>query len=418
MATMPTRLELSIAWRYLRGHRASRLLSFTSIVAVGGVVVGVSALIVVMGIMNGLQHDLRDRLLVASPDIKVSSAGGDARIDAWQDVLRAVAAQPGVVAAAPFVTTQCLVKGGSTYMEFGTVIGLEPQSALGREVTDIRDHMISGDLRFASADGTGHGIALGKLIAANLNAGVGDSITLVCPGRIDANTRTLNPATIRFEMTGIFETGLYEYDHAVMYIALPMAQSLAGLGSAVSGIEVRVADRSQVALLGSRLVERLGPGFQAIDWQQQNKSLYQAMNLEKVTMGLILFLVIVVAALNIVSNLTMVVFQRTAEIGILKAMGMTSRSIRRVFLAQGMVIGIFGTSLGLVLGIAVSLALGKYQLIKLDPEVYSIDHLPVATATIDVFVTIVTSLAIAALATLYPSLQAGRLFPIEAIRHE
>jgi lipoprotein-releasing system permease protein len=219
-------------------------------------------------------------------------------------------------------------------------------------------------------------------------------------------------------MTGIFETGLYEYDHAVMYIAFPIAQSLAGLGSAVSGIEVRVADRSQVALLGSRLVERLGPGFQAIDWQQQNKSLYQAMNLEKVTMGLILFLVIVVAALNIVSNLTMVVFQKTAEIGILKAMGMTSRSIRRVFLAQGMVIGIFGTSLGLVLGIAVSLALGKYQLIKLDPEVYSIDHLPVATATIDVFVTIVISLVISALATLYPSLQSGRLYPIEAIRHE
>jgi lipoprotein-releasing system permease protein len=415
---MPTRLELSIAWRYLRGRRASRLLSFTSIVAVGGVVVGVSALIVVMGIMNGLQHDLRDRLLIASPDLKVSSASGDARIDAWQDALRAVEAQPGVVAAAPFVSTQCLVKGGSTYMEFGTVIGLGPQSALRRDVTDIRDHMISGDLRFAGAAGTGHSIALGKMIAANLDAAVGDSVTLVCPGRIDANTGTLVPTTMQFEVTGIFETGLYEYDHAFMYVALSMAQRLADLGGAVSGIEVRVADRSQVALLRSRLVERLGSGFQAIDWQQQNKSLYQAMNLEKATMGLILVLVVVVAALNIVSNLTMVVFQKTAEIGILKAMGMSSRGIRRVFLAQGMVIGIFGTSLGLVLGVAVSLALGKYQLIKLDPEVYSIDHLPVATAMIDVIVTVITSLAIAAIATLYPSVQAGRLYPIEAIRHE
>ena len=415
---MPTRLELAIAWRYLRGRRPSRLLSFTSLVAVGGVVVGVSALIVVMGVMNGLQHDLRNRLLIASADIKVSSASPDARIDAWQDAVSAVEAQPGVVAAAPFVTTQCLANGGHTYMEFGNVIGLEPQSALRRDVTDIRGHMVSGDLRFTSADGTGHGIALGKLIAANLNASVGDSVTLVCLGRIDAITGKLDPTTIRFEVTGIFETGLYDYDHTFMYVALPMAQKLAGLGGAVSGIDVRVHDRSQAVLLAPGLVERLGAGFQAIDWQQQNKSLYQALNLEKATMGLILFLIVVVAALNIVSNLTMIVFEKTGEIGILKAMGMSSRGIRRIFLAQGMVIGIFGTSVGVVLGVAVSLALGKYQLIKLDAQVYSIDHLPVATGMIDVIVTIITSLAIAALATLYPSVQAGRLYPIEAIRHE
>jgi lipoprotein-releasing system permease protein len=415
---MPTRLELSIAWRYLRGRRASRLLSFTSLVAVGGVVVGVSALIVVMGIMNGLQHDLRDRLLIASPDIKVSSASANGRIDAWRDVLRVVEAQPAVVAAAPFVTTQCLANGGSTYIEFGNVVGLEPQSAPGRNVTDIRGHMVSGDLRFATSDGSGHGIALGKLIAANLNASVGDSVALTCLGRVDANTGTLDPTAMRFEVTGIFETGLYEYDHAFMYVALPMAQELAGLGDGVSGFEVKVADRSQAAVVKIRLGERLGAGFQATEWQQQNKSLYQAMNLEKATMGLILFLVVVVAALNIVSNLTAVVFQKSAEIGILKAMGMSSRGIRRIFLAQGMVIGIFGAGLGLVLGVAVSLALGKYQLIKLDPEVYSIDHLPVATATTDVIVTIITSLVIAALATLYPSVQAGRLYPIEAIRHE
>ena len=415
---MPTRLELAIAWRYLRGRRTSRLLSFTSVVAVGGVVVGVSALTVVLGVMNGPQRDLRSRLLVASPDIKVSSAHPEARIDAWRDALRSVEAQPGVVAAAPFVTTQCLVNGGHKYMEFGNVLGLEPQSALRREVTDIRGHMISGDLRFASADGTGRGIALGKLIATNLDVSVGDSVTLVCLGRIDASRGTLDPTTMPFEVTGIFETGLYEYDHAFMYVALTLAQKLAGIGAAVSGIEVRLQDRSQAAVIGPRLIERLGPEFQAIDWQQLNKSFYQALNLEKATMGLILLLIVVVAALNIVSNLTMVVFQKTGEIGILKAMGMSSRGVRRIFLAQGMVIGIVGTSVGVVMGIAVSLALGKYQLIKLDAEVYSIDHLPVATATTDVVVTIVTSLAIAALATLYPSLQAGRLYPIEAIRHE
>ena len=413
-------LELSIAWRYLRSRRGSKLLSFISVIAIVGVVVGVSALIVVMGVMNGLQRDLREKILIGSPDIRVLNFGADMRIDNWQAVLKKVQAEPGVVAAGPFVMTQCLVNAGHSYMEGGYVVGLPPQTKNMPEVTNIRSRATIGDFRFASSDGTGRGIALGKLVAGRLNAFVGDTVTLVCLGKGEINAVTGQPVplTMRFEVTGVFDTGMYEYDNAYMYVALPVAQELAGLGDGVTGIEVKTRNRWDAKDVGDELAKTLQFPYRTVDWQEQNKSLFQALKLEKLGMGLILLLIVLVAAFNIVSNLTMVVADKTREIGILKAMGMTSASVRRVFFAQGLVIGLVGTLLGVMLGIAASLALGKYQFIKLNPEIYFIDHLPVATEAIDIVATIVASIGIAALATLYPSMQAARLYPIEAIRHE
>jgi lipoprotein-releasing system permease protein len=415
-----SKLELQIAWRYLRSRRGSKLLSLISIIAIGGVLVGVSALIVIIGVMNGLQHDLREKILVGSPDIRVLTYGEDLKITDWPKLLEKVRKQPGVVAAAPFVLTEAMMTGGHDYAGAAYVVGMLPQARGAPEVTTIRSHATMGDFRFASTDGQTRGVVLGKLLAARFNKWPGDSILLLTAGGAKLNPVTggIVPHWARFEVTGIVETGMYEYDNSYAFIALDKAQTLAGLGDGVTGIEVKTTDRWQASGVAARLVGVLGWPYRTVDWEEQNRSLFQALKLEKLGMGVILLLIVLVAAFNIVSTLTMVVADKTKEIGILKAMGMPARSIRRIFFAQGLVIGVVGTVFGLILGFGAALALDKYQFIKLDPQVYFIDHLPVTTQPSDVAWIILASIAIAAIATVYPSVQASRLFPIEAIRHE
>jgi lipoprotein-releasing system permease protein len=420
-----TRLELSVAWRYLRSRRGSRLLSLISVIAIGGVVVGVSALIVIMGVMNGLQRDLREKILVGSPDIRVMTFGDDIVMANWRATLAKIKKQPGVVAAAPFVLKQGLITKGNDYAEAAYMVGIPPQGPGVPDVTSIRTHVVknAGDFRFASSDGTQHGVVVGKKLAERLNVWPGDKVALVSAPA--GGLKAVNPVTggfvptvRQFEVTGLFETGMYEYDNGYVYLALEAAQDLAGLDTAVTGIEVRTADRWTAPAVAQRLSESLGFPYRTMDWQEQNRSLFQALKLEKLGMGIILLLIVVVAAFNIVSTLTMVVTDKTREIGILKAMGMTGRRIRSIFLVQGLVIGIVGTGLGLCLGLAASVALDRYKLIALNPEVYFIDHLPVALQPLDVLLIVFASVAIAGVATLYPAVQAARLFPIEAIRHE
>jgi lipoprotein-releasing system permease protein len=211
---------------------------------------------------------------------------------------------------------------------------------------------------------------------------------------------------------------MYEYDNAYVYIDIDAAREFAGLGDAVTGLEVKTTDRWTAGDVANAITDSLGFPYRTVDWQQQNQSLFQALKLEKLGMGVILLLIVVVAAFNIVSTLTMVVRDKTREIGILKAMGLPSRSIRNIFFLQGTVIGAVGTTLGLVVGFAAALALDRYKFIKLDPTVYFIDHLPVTTNPRDVVVIVVASLLIGALATLYPASQAAKLYPVEAIRSE
>ena len=416
-----SRLELAIAWRYLRSRRGSRLLSFISVIAIGGVMVGVGALILIIGVMNGLQRDLREKILVGSPDIRVLNYGEDLRIADWRRTLAQVKSVDGVVAAAPFVMTQGLVTKGHDYAEGAQVVGIEPQGPGVVEVTSIREHALrGGDFRFVSSDGERHGAVLGKLLAARLNAFPGDTVSLVSPAGVKMNPALGGyvPQFYRFEVTGIFETGMYEYDNSYVYLPIAEAQRFAALGEDVTGIEVKTTDRWRADRVARAIDSTLGFPYRTMDWQEQNQSLFRALKLEKLGMAVILLLIVLVAAFNIVSTLTMVVTDKTREIGILKAMGMRARAIRGIFFIQGLVIGCVGTLLGLMVGLGAAVALDRYKLIKLEAQVYFIDHLPVATEAGDVVLIVLASIAIAALATLYPAAQAARLFPVEAIRHE
>jgi lipoprotein-releasing system permease protein len=415
------RLELSIAWRYLRSRRGSKLLSLISLIAIGGVTIAVSALIVIIGVMNGLQTDLRDKILVGSPDIRVLTFGPDMVMTEWQPVRDKVARQPGVVGVAPFVLTQAVIHAiHHNHFEPAAVEGIPVDEPGKPEITRIRHSVTSGDFSFYTLDGKHRGAVLGNKLADRLNVVPGaDSIqVLTLSNKIDPVTGQPIPSMQTFEVTGIFDTGMYEYDSGYVILSLESAQQVAQLGNNVTGLEVRTPTRNDAIDVAKRLSDTLGVPFRVVDWHQQNSSLFQALTLEKLGMTVILLLIVLVAAFNIISTLIMVVTDKTREIGILRAMGMPARSVRRVFFAQGLVIGIVGTGAGLIIGLAASILIGKERLISLDPSIYFIDHLPVATQPVDVALIVVASLAITALATIYPALQAAKLYPVEAIRHE
>jgi len=415
------RLEWSIAWRYLRSRRGSKLLSLISVIAIGGITVGVSALVVIIGVMNGLQNDLREKILVASPDVRVLTFGDDMRMDDWQGTLAKVKKQKGVVAAAPFVLTQAVINAGHSYSEGVQVEGIEPEGPGVENVTSIRQHALRGNnFKFRTGMGEIHGAVLGKLLAERLNAFPGDHITVYSAAGTQLNpvTGTPVPHVTQLEVTGLFETGMYEYDNTYVFVPLAVAQEVAGIGKSVTGIEVKTADRWHATEVASALSDTLGFPYRTLDWQAQNQNLFQALKLEKLGMSVILLLIMMVAAFNIVSTLTMVVADKTREIGILRAMGLRAGAIRRIFLAQGMVIGIVGTGLGLILGVGLALTQAHFKLIKLDQSVYFIDHLPVSLQVEDVALIVLMSLSIPVLATWYPARQASRLLPVEAIRHE
>ena len=413
-------LEMTIAMRYLRARRGSRLLSFISLIAIGGVVVGVSALIVVMAVMNGLQRDLREKILIGSPDVRLLTYGTEMSMPDWRTTLDKVKRTEGVVAAAPWVHTKGLVRSGNNFPDAAFISGIEPQGRGVVDVTTIRKQAIQGDFRFASSDGLTHGVVVGDLLAGRIGVQLGDKLMVatISPEDVSASTGTFAPKTVDFEVTGIFRTGMYEYDDNYIFVAIDAARELARLGDAVTGIEVKTKDRWIARQVGDSLEQALGHPYRAVDWQEQNSSLFQALKLEKLGMGVILGLIILVAAFNIVSNLTMVVADKTREIGILKAMGMRSVSIKRIFFLQGLTIGVVGTALGVAFGLVVSILIGARKLIPLDPQIYFIDHLPAFNEVTDVMLTILASVLIAAVATWYPSAQAARLYPLEAIRHE
>jgi lipoprotein-releasing system permease protein len=415
----PTKLERRIAGRYLRSRRSSWA-SLNTIIAIGGVAVGVMALIVVLGVMNGLRDDLRERILVANPHLRVLTFGAGLRLDEWRRVLAEVQKQPGVVAAAPEVISQAGISAGHDYGEGVNLLGFDPDTGT-HSVTTFPQSIRKGDLSFrptrSDVDGT---LLLGTRLANRLSVYPGDVVTLVpvTQAKVNPALGVAVPKFWKFEVTGLFDTGMFQYDNQFVVMSRDMAQKFTGLGDAVSGIAVRVTDPDLAPEVGRQLEDRLGYPYRTLDWQTQNSSLFSALELEKLAMGLIIFFIMVVAAFNIVGTLTMVVADKTREIGILQAMGLTAPSVARIFLAQGAIVGLVGTLLGLCGGLIVSYIVDRSGWIRINPAVYFIDHLPVHVEALDVLYVVLASLAVAVLATLYPSRSAARLTPVEAIRHE
>jgi lipoprotein-releasing system permease protein len=416
----PSRLEWRIARRYLRSRRNSRTASLNTVISTGGVAVGVTALIVVLGVMNGLRDDLRERILVANPHLRVLTFGSGLRLDDWQSVIAQVRKEPGVIAAAPEVISQAGITAGQDYGEGVNLVGFDPDTGT-MSVTSLPGAITKGDLSFKTdKPGVDGGILLGSRLASRLSVYPGDVVTLVpvTQAKMNPALGVAVPRFWKFEVTGLFDTGMFQYDNQFVVLSRETAQRFTGLGNAVSGIAVRVDDPERAPAIGAALEKRLGYPYRALDWQTQNASLFSALQLEKLAMGLIIFFIMVVAAFNIVGTLTMVVTDKTREIGILRAMGLTSPAVGRVFLVQGAVIGGIGTALGLVLGLSVAYIVDRSGWVRINPAVYFIDHLPVHIEWLDVAIVVLASLAIAVCATLYPSRSAAALTPVDAIRHE
>ena len=413
-------LDWYIARRYLSSRKRGRLLSLITWIALGGVTVGVTTLIVVIAVMTGMQQDLREKILGSTPHVLVLEQGTALRMNGWQGVLDTVMSVPEVVAASPFVLSQVTIRRqGQDYAQAADLYGVSTEDLPG-SVTAMEEQIRSGVHSLRTPPSGLAPILMGSGLATRLQVFSGDTLVVVSMEHLRPDVfGGLTPTLRMFEVTGSFTTGMYDYDTKNLYTTIVAAQDLLGLApDVVSGIGVRTGDADRAGPVGDELQRRLGFPYFVESWITTNKALFSALKLEKLVMGLILFLIVLVAALNIVSTLVMVVSDRTREIGILKAMGMTRNAILRVFVLQGVWIGLIGTGLGALFGVLVCGLLAKYEIIKIPPDVYFVDHLPIRLEVADVLLIVVASMAVALVATIYPALQAARLQPVEAIRHE
>lgn len=413
-------LEWYIARRYLASRRKGRFLSLITLIAVGGITLGVTALITVIAVMTGLQRDLQKKILGTNPHVYVFEQGQGFRLEHWPDVLDQVRGTPDVVAADPFIMTQVvLLPSGGNYAQFGMLYGIEVESA-SPPMTTIHEKLRSGELSFGPTQSGRPGILVGRRLAEKLGILPGDLITVVSGENIKTGPLgDLVPVTREFEVTGTFTTGMYEYDNQNLYTPLAAAQDILDLpATSVSGIAVNVKEPWHADRVADAIGSKLGFPYWTQDWMSLNQSLFSALKLEKLAMGVILSLIVLVAAFNIISTLIMVVTDKTREIGILKSMGMTDGGVLRIFIFQGLAIGFIGTTLGTIGGLLLTWALDHYKFITLPGDVYFLDRLPVALDPIDLVLIVLVSLTIAFVATIYPARQASRLLPVEAIRHE
>ena len=407
--------EFFIGSRYLRTKQKQAFISLITVLSIAGVTVGVMALIVVIAVMTGFEYDLKSRILGVESHIVIMRHNGP--FSDYRNILEHVENTDGVEAATPFINSQVILRS-SLSLSGAVLRGIDPDSA-DRVIKNLDKVSLKNlketDQRKSTSIAM-PSIILGKELAKNLGVMQGDPVHLISPRGMISPIGHI-PTMKRFKVAGLFESGMYEYDRSLAYMHIKDAQKILRMGDSVNGIEVRVNDIYNARNIAGRIVKELGFQYWARDWMQMNQNLFSALKLEKTVMFIILALIVLVAAFNIASTLIMMVMEKTRDIAILKAMGATDKSIRKIFVFKGIVIGSIGTILGVCLGFILCTVLKYYQFIELPGDVYYITTLPVKLELLDVVMIASAAMAISFLATLYPARQASKLDPVEAIRY-
>jgi lipoprotein-releasing system permease protein len=449
------RFELFIASRYLRAKRRQAFIGVITGISIAGVAAGVASLVIALAINNGFRQDLQQRLLGSTSHISLQRIADDGIKD-WPALMDRLSKQPHVVAAAPAIFEQVLISRGPRAR--GAVLkGMIPryERKVGDLLTTVKEGsadaleddsvarallpaMPAADQKSGNADMSGRStqdqspdslagveqrvaamppIVLGQDMADSLGATVG-SVVLVTSPQGELTPFGMVPKYNRFHVVGIFNSGFFDYDSSWAFVRLSDAQQLFGLGNLISVLEFKVDDIYKADVISRQLEDAAGKGFMATNWMEQNKALFHALNEEKLLTRITVGLIVVVAALNILIALIMMVMEKTKDIAVLMSMGTRKAQVRNIFIAQGVLIGLVGTAIGLVLGYATSYAAGHYHVISLSPEVYSIDYVPFAPRIADGIWVAAFSLLVSFAATLYPSWSASRILPAEALRYE
>ena len=407
--------EWFVCLRYLKAKRKHGFISLISLISIAGVMVGVMALIVVLAVMTGFTSEFRDKILGINSHVVVQDYTGNIR--GYEEVAAKVRAVEGVIGVTPYLYSQSMITSGDGGT--GAVLrGLDPATA--QEVLSLEKNLRNGSVADLSPGEAGErklpGIILGKELAAQLHVSVHDRVRLISASGPLTPMGVL-PKVSTCQVVGIFETGMYEYDSALAYVSLETAQRFFDVSGAVHGLEVKTRDLNEADQVAKRIEHALGPNFFAKDWMRMNRNIFSALQLEKTALSVIMALVVMVAAFNIVSTLIMVVMEKNKDIAILKSMGATSGNIMRIFIYEGLVIGLSGTFLGVLGGLGLCAILSRYQFIKL-PDVYPISTLPVLVLPSDVILIALSATVITLVATLYPSWQAAKVDPAVALRYE
>lgn len=412
-------IDWFIARHYLRSGRGG-FLSLITWIALGGVILGVAALIIVISVMSGMQSELRGKILESTPHLYVFEYGESLRLSDYQSVVDKIRTVDGVTTASPFaLSSVTLLRAGGQYSQPAYLLGVHME-APELAATDIERQMIEGSLNLGETRSGLPPLLVGSELANRMQLFTGDTMVVMSMENLNQDMfGGFSPTIRQYEVSGTFRTGMYEYDVTNIYTTLEDARDLLGLTPAdASGIGVRTDDPDAAQAMAEEVSDLLGIEYSVESWITRHAALFSALQLEKLALGLIVFLIVLVAAFNIVSTLVMVVSDRTREIGILRTMGMTQRGILRVFVIQGVWIGVIGTTAGATLGIVISWALDRFELIRIPGDVYGISHLPARLDPFDIALIVVASIAVSFVATIHPARQAARLEPVDAIRHE